>query len=351
MTGPGVSASDGAALWQVIAAGEAASGLPPLSPQAVDRFAELASPVLADHLLGGNVLDPQTVAQSHLNNRFRHAAQRACLALIGEAGIPVVAIKGYALAHIIYPDPALRAVGDIDVLVRAEDRDRLLRRLTDEGYTFEPLPPPPWGFISEASYAPFVSPDSTCNLDVHIHPDCYPAFRSLTTEAVFAAAENISDGGMTFLAPSVSHAFLLCATNVAKDKFSTFSARKIADAMRLAHTGQVDWTRLDELARAGDYQTPFRVFVKLLGDLGLPRTCLPAYVQDPLPKRRAREYERMLHETLCLYPHELGLAQTLRRELLLSTEPGVGLHNAGVRLGGLFRRRDGVPVVVNGLTG
>lgn len=343
MTEVTVSASDGAALWQVIARDNPA----PLAPAAIDRFAELASPVLTDHLLGGGVLDPETVTQSHLNNRFRHAAQRACLTTIRDADIPVVVIKGYALAHTIYPDPALRAVGDIDVLVKAVDRDRLLRRLTDEGYTFEPLPPPPWGFISEASYAPFVSPDSGCNLDVHIHPDCYPAFRSLTTEAVFAAAKPVADGDMTFLAPSVSHAFLLCATNVAKDKFSTFSARKIADAMRLARTGQVDWTLLDALARAGDYHTPFRVFVKLLGDLGLPQAFLPAYAEEPLSKRRDREYARMLRETLCLYPNELGLAQTLRRELLLSTEPGVGLHNAGVRLSGLFRRRDGVPVVAN----
>lgn len=339
MTEAGVSASDGAALWQVIATNEPA----PLAPAAVHRFAELASPVLTDHLLGGGVLDPETVAQSHLNNRFRHAAQRACLATIHDADIPVVVIKGYALAHTIYPDPALRAVGDIDVLVRAEDRDRLLRLLTDQGYGFEPLPPPPWGFISEASYAPFVSPDGTCNLDVHIHPDCYPAFRSLTTQAVFAAADRIADDGLTIRVPSASHAFLLCATNVAKDKFGVFSARKIADAMRLARAGAVDWAQLDELARAGNYRTPFRVFVKLLVDLGLPQAFLPAWSQAPLSNRRAGEYARMLDETRRLYPAELGLMQTLRRELLLSTEPGVGLHNAAVRLGGLFRRRDGVP--------
>lgn len=345
MTGEGISAADGADLWRVIASGEPAAVA--LAPQAVSRFAELASPVLTEHLLGGGVIEAQTVSQSHLNNRFRHAAQRACLASIHDAGIPVVTIKGYALAHTIYPDPAMRAVGDIDVLVHADDRDRLLRYLIDQDYCFEPLPPPPWGFISEASYAPFVSPDSTCNLDVHIHPDCYPAFRSLTTQGVFAAAEEVRDGDMTFLVPSVSHAFLLCATNVAKDKFSTFSARKIADAMRLARSGEVDWDLLDQLARMGDYRTPFLVFVKLLADLGLPREYLPTYVVEALSKRRAREYARMLDETLCLYPSELGLAQTLRRELFLSTEPSVGVHNAGVRLAGLVRRRDGVPVLAN----
>ncbi|MCX6020384.1 MAG: nucleotidyltransferase family protein, partial [Chloroflexi bacterium] len=37
------------------------------------------------------------------------------------AGIPVIALKGAALAHTVYPDPALRPMGDLDLLV-AEGR-------------------------------------------------------------------------------------------------------------------------------------------------------------------------------------------------------------------------------------
>lgn len=345
MSGHAITPEDGLAVWQRIAAGTPAASAGALSPAAVERLAELASPVLADHLLGGGVLDPGAIQQSRLNNRYRLAAQRACLAEIATTEIPVVVIKGFALAYTIYDDPELRAVGDIDLLVRSEDRDRLITHLTGQGYTFEPLPRPAWGFISEASYAPFVSPDEGCNLDVHIHPDCYPAYRSLTTERVFESAVPLASGDVPFCAACSEHAFLLCATNVAKDKFGPFATRKIADAMRLAKSGGLDWPSLDRLASEGGYRTPYRVFVKLLLDLGLEASHLPPEAGRDLPSRIHREYARMLEDTQRLYPGEPGLAATLRRELLLSTEPPVGARNAWSRLKGLVRRDDGIPRV------
>lgn len=313
-----------------------------IAPAVIERLSELASPLLTDTLLGGGCFDQPTLTQSRLNNRFRLSAQRDCLRLIAEADVPLVVIKGFALAHMIYDDPEIRAVGDIDVLVRPGDRDRLVRHLSANGYTFEPLPRPPWGFISAASYAPFISADGACNLDVHIHPDCYPAYRSLTTELVFARAVTIDADGLSFQAACADHAFLLCATNVAKDKFGLFGARKIADAMRLALRHDLDWAEIDRLASKGGYAGPYRVFLRLLHDLGLRGFEVP---HDPLPPRMAREYARMCADTQRFYPDDPGLLATLRRELLLSTELPVGLHNAWARVRGLFRRDDGVPDV------
>lgn len=348
MTGTGISPEQGAELWQAIAGGGVAGRSADLLPAAVSRFSELASAALTDELLGGGVIDADTVSQSRLNNRFALAAQRACLMSIAAAGIPVVAMKGFALAHTLYRDPSIRAVGDLDVLVPEAHRNELLRHLTHAGYTFEPLARPPWGFISEASYAPFVSADSTCNLDVHIHPDCYPAYVSLTTADVFAEAQTVRDGDLEFLATSLDHAFLLCATNAAKDKFGPFAARKIADGMRLATTRSLDWERLDRIAAAGRFGDPFRVFVRLLGDLGVDPAVLPPDWDAVLPRRARKEYVRMLRETQALYPGSSGLAATLRRELLLSTEPPVGLRNAWSRIRGLFVRQTGVPATPAG---
>ena len=344
-----ITAEQGRAAWAHIAriaGGDAdLAGADAIAPTIVARFSELASPVLSDTLLGGGLFDPQTLTQSRLNNRFRLSAQRDCLRLIADADVSVVAIKGFALAHMIYDAPEIRAVGDLDVLVRPADRDRLVRHLCANGFTFEPLPRPPWGFISTASYAPFVSADGACNLDVHIHPDCYPAYRSLTTDEVFARAITIeADEGLSFRAACADHAFLLCATNVAKDKFGLFAARKIADAMRLARRYDLDWSGLDRLATDGGYAGPYRVFLQLLHDLGLHVDGRD--VPDPgLPPRIMREYARMLDDTLRFYPDEPGLLATLRREFLLSTELPVGVHNMWVRLKGLVRRDDGVPDV------
>lgn len=348
-----ITAEQGRAAWARIArvaeadadmVGGDVTAPPGVAPAVVARLSELASPVLTDTLLGGGLFDRETLTQSRLNNRFRLSAQRDCLRLIEDAGVSVVVIKGFALAHMIYDDPEIRSVGDIDVLVRPADRDRLVRHLRTKDYTFEPLPRPPWGFISTASYAPFVSADGACNLDVHIHPDCYPAYRSLTTDEVFARAITIETEGLSFRAACADHAFLLCATNVAKDKFGQFAARKIADAMRLALRHDLDGPGMDRLASDGGYAGPYRVFLRLLHDLGLRADGLALPGPD-LPPRRTREYARMLADTQRFYPDDPGLLPTLRRELLLSTELPVGAHNMWARITGLVRRDDGVPDV------
>jgi len=341
-----ITAVQGRAAWARIAeiAGTAAHTAHDvqIAPEIVERLSELASPVLTDALLAGGHFDQPTLIQSRLNNRFRLSAQRDCLRLIADADVPVVAIKGFALAHMIYDEPEIRAVGDLDILVRPADRDRLMRHLSANGYTFAPLPRPPWGFISAASYAPFVSADGACNLDVHIHPDCYPAYRSLTTDRVFARAVTIDADGLSFQAACADHAFLLCATNVAKDKFGMFAARKIADAMRLVGHHDLDWAAIARMASEGGYAGPYRVFLRLLHDLGLRGLDVP---DAGFPPRMAREYARMLADTQRFYPDDPGLLATLRRELLLSTELPVGLYNAWARVRGLFRRDDGVPDV------
>lgn len=58
----------------------------------------------------------------------------ARLAVFAQAGIPVVVLKGAALAFTLYPDPALRCLGDIDLLVHAEQRTLAMAVLEDQGF-------------------------------------------------------------------------------------------------------------------------------------------------------------------------------------------------------------------------
>jgi hypothetical protein len=51
------------------------------------------------------------------------------------AGVPCVWLKGFALAHTVYPEPALRYMSDLDVLVLPENRDTALSILKQLGYT------------------------------------------------------------------------------------------------------------------------------------------------------------------------------------------------------------------------
>ena len=59
--------------------------------------------------------------------------QEAVLHLFAQAGIPCVVLKGTVSAS-YYPEPAYRAMGDIDLLVRPRDRESAVRLLKENGF-------------------------------------------------------------------------------------------------------------------------------------------------------------------------------------------------------------------------
>lgn len=57
------------------------------------------------------------------------------LAQFARAEIPAVLLKGAALGIALYPDPALRQLGDLDVLIREQDKARAAALLVANGFT------------------------------------------------------------------------------------------------------------------------------------------------------------------------------------------------------------------------
>lgn len=331
--------------WRLIAAPqeplpeEALAALPAWSA----RLANFLGPALAAELtapaaaaLGRPPVDPAEAERSRQLNRYTRAAQEACLARIAGAGFECVAIKGFALARQLYPDPDLRTTGDLDLVVREADRGALLALLSEEGFVFRPEPPKPWGSIADASYAPFVSKDGGVNLDIHIQPDSYPLHLGLDRAALFAAAVP----GKSCLLPSKSHSFLLLASNAAKDKFAPLAMKKFADALiLLRRPEELDWTEI--FARAGHAHLgrPLKIFLGLLSCLGgaVPE----GYRCDPTARGEFRRALRPLAELDS--QTQLGSAALLRRELLLSAEPRVAARNLWLRASGLLRPRAALP--------
>jgi hypothetical protein len=66
--------------------------------------------------------------------RAARATVRLTTALEAE-GIPAVVLRGMAVAHTLYPDPCLRPMADVDVLVPADARSVLPERLRRHGLT------------------------------------------------------------------------------------------------------------------------------------------------------------------------------------------------------------------------
>jgi len=100
------------------------------------------APLVYTHLRSasrsGQVPTPVTERLRHLYHRdtIHGVAQREVLRTIllwlSEASVPVIVLKGAALATLVYASPALRPMRDLDLLVQSRDRERvdeLLRSL------------------------------------------------------------------------------------------------------------------------------------------------------------------------------------------------------------------------------
>ncbi len=83
-------------------------------------------------------------ARTQLENDFRaNAAWNAFLAhelarvlrLLNHSGVPVIPLKGVALAESLYGDPALRVCADVDILVPHDEALRVRRLILAHGYT------------------------------------------------------------------------------------------------------------------------------------------------------------------------------------------------------------------------
>lgn len=74
-------------------------------------------------------------------NRTRFAVLADILAAFARRDLPAVVLKGAALAHLLYPDPALRAMRDLDVLVPARRALEAREALRGLGFRITEDPP------------------------------------------------------------------------------------------------------------------------------------------------------------------------------------------------------------------
>jgi hypothetical protein len=118
--------------WEGVAAQAEAHGLAPL---------------LYVHLKGAGVQLPLAVKRElqGLYLRHRHANQvrtrvlHDVLAAYQAAGVPALVLKGAALFYLVYPEPGLRPMSDMDILVPESEVWRAQRTLAELGFD-APLP-------------------------------------------------------------------------------------------------------------------------------------------------------------------------------------------------------------------
>lgn len=210
-------------------------------------------------------------------------------------GIGALVVKGPVLAVQAYGDPAMRAYGDLDLLVRQRDIRRATELMIAAGYQSKV----PWSAI-DAGKIPgqyfFFKPES--KLIVELHNDCTLRYfpRRLPLEEFFARQIRVRLDSREAPALSVEDELLLISVHGAKHFWERLLWIADVAALVSRQTG-IDWERVRDSAKAVGAERMLHTGLRLATDL--LKAQLPDKVQamvqaDVVAARLAEETSKWL---------------------------------------------------------
>lgn len=134
----------------------------------------------------------------------RQALLRRIAGALDGAGVPFVVLKGAALAHLAYPEPALRPMGDIDVWTRADLMDQASAALIASGVPYSArmeLRRAAANPMETATVRIFEAPGTQVVLELHGTVRSMAATAPAWLEPAWARATPRDLGGVTVLVP------------------------------------------------------------------------------------------------------------------------------------------------------
>ena len=171
--------------------------------------------------------------------------------LLTKSGLDHRVLKGTAIAHLDYPDPALRSFADVDLLVRADEWDDAITVLGKAGWQrhfSEPRPGFDRRFIKGVVLT-HRGDDTGPELDLHRTLALGPFGLTVRLADLWNSHENFSIGGQQLRALPAEERFLhACLHSMLGD----FPARlvPIRDVAQIGLSGKLDRERVMDLARA-----------------------------------------------------------------------------------------------------
>ena len=194
------------------------------------------------------------LADAYGNNAIRNvllAKELArVLAQLGEAGVPVMPLKGAALAESLYGDPALRVSADIDILVPPKYFIEAFRLIVSSGYQSRFTPPPLLELLARyGKDCALVREDRACVYPLQLHCGLVwggPVERDLL-EQIWSEAVRKTFYGVPAFALSADWEFLYLAVHAARHGLTPL--KWLVDLDRLCARGAVDWEKVKEKAR------------------------------------------------------------------------------------------------------
>ncbi len=212
-------------------------------------------------------------------NAVLFGALRTVLEALSEERVPVIVLKGAALAETVYPDRAMRPMSDIDLLIRKEDLEGAERQLRRVGYEVAHDPETREELRSRHHHWVFRSArPGAVGIPIELHWNLDPPGGPVAWDvgALFERATPVPPAGALVLGPE--DLLLHLGLHLCRHRFNGGVIALCDIAAVVAHyEGRLDWAKIQALAvksGASEYlSVPLQLAAELMG-AGVPRTAL-----------------------------------------------------------------------------
>ncbi len=159
------------------------------------------------------------VVNNQAQNMFRLGRLKEILNLFSLENIPVIVLKGAALAEIVYPQLGLRPMRDVDLLIKEEDISRAEQLLQARGFFCADQGLPKEWYDSHHHIVPYVSADQMLTLELHHHLIAFTMPVFIPTEDLWERALSVQLAGVACWILSPEDFLIHLALHTACDGF------------------------------------------------------------------------------------------------------------------------------------
>jgi hypothetical protein len=245
----------------------------PIATDAAEAIAEMAvahrlEPLLAWRIDQRDVTLPECLAakwraarrRAGLTALAQQAALRLAVARLAAAGMASVALKGVRLAWRDYPEPALRPMRDIDLLVAEGDLGRAAVILRQAGFLSEGDDPRAFAaaLTHDKHLPPLHHAELGTTIELHHRLSDPPGRRGyrvpqLDPAVMLARAEPLAVGGATVFGPAADDLLAHLVTHALYGHRLDCGPLVLADIHFLATDPGLDWARFNAAAQGGGW--------------------------------------------------------------------------------------------------
>lgn len=179
---------------------------------------------------------------------LREAA--AALRLLEERGIRTMVLKGVHLAADVYPEPALRGMADVDIMVDRENLAKAEAIFLERGWGPRTRPDVD-EFCARSNHLAKLTKPGSVVLEIHYHIERPTSPFRIPVDVLWASARRLEIAGVTTLGLAPEELIIhLCIHASYHHQFSRAPLKALLDlrAVLDRHGPEIDWTRLCRIA-------------------------------------------------------------------------------------------------------